>query len=207
MTVKTITLSNKWGNWRFEDLTLTLDSRLTVFTGRNGCGKTSILQALMDSHFLPSRVFTNKVCPQSFDVRDVIEFNTINEVLSGESLNVIRPFTAYSKGEQAIIRLYCSIANILEFVPTDDRLLVLIDDLGHELDPIWQHKILPSLVEDFPTAQFVITTTSPLILTQVQSDSLFFVEKRDKTSEITVSRQNEVNPGGNEINHNYTLGK
>lgn len=207
MTVKTITLSNKWGNWRFEDLTLTLDSRLTVFTGRNGCGKTSILQALMDSHFLPSRVFTNKVCPQLFDVRDVIEFNTINEVLSGESLNVIRPFTAYSKGEQAIIRLYCSIANILEFVPTDDRLLVLIDDLGHELDPIWQHKILPSLVEDFPTAQFVITTTSPLILTQVQSDSLFFVEKRDKTSEITVSRQNEVNPGGNEINHNYTLGK
>lgn len=162
------------------ELTLVLDSRLTVFTGAMGSGKTSILQALMDSPFVPLRVFTNKVCSQSFNVKDVINFTAINELVTDNPLGVALPFATYSRGEQAIIRLYCSIANTLEFVHTDDRLLVLIDDLGHELHPIWQHKILPSLLRDFQSVQFVITTTSPLILTHVQPDSLFFVEKGDE---------------------------
>lgn len=193
---KTVTLSNRWGDWRFEDLTLMLDSRLTVFTGAMGSGKTSILEAIVSNPFLPFRVFTNKVCSQSFNIRDVIGLTAIKELIVDSSLDVTLPFTAYSSGEQAIIRLYCSISSTLGImdsddrsirpivVDPDDRLLVLIDDLGRDLHPIWQHKILPLLLKDFPTVHFVVTTTSPLVLTHVQPDSLFFVEKGGEKIEV-----------------------
>lgn len=177
-SVKTVTLSNQWGNWRSSmDLTLVLDSRLTVFTGAMGSGKTSILQGLMDSPFVPFSVFTNKVYSQSFNVKDVTNFAAINELVTDNSLDVTLPLATYSRGEQAIIRLYCSISNKLESVQSDNTVLVLIDDLGDNLHPIWQYKILPLLLMDFQSVQFVITTTSPLVLTHVQPDSLFFVEK------------------------------
>lgn len=176
----TITLDN---DQRFvKDLTLTLDNRLTVFTGAMGSGKTTLLEALANNPLLPCRVFTNKVCLQYFDMGNMVNFSAF--ALLVDSLDVTLPFTAYSSSQQSIIRLYCSIANALEFVCTDDRLLVLIDDLGNDLHPIWQHKILPLLLKDFSKVQFIITTVSPLVLTHVQPDSLFFVENSNKKIKI-----------------------
>lgn len=162
-----------------ENLTLTLDSRLTVFTGANGSGKTSILKALAacihaDGNF--SWVWTNRdIGYRSYcvDISDVSDFAIVGNLILDSS----QPITAYSKGEQAIIGLYWSIANELKSVNTNDRILVLIDDLGNDLDPDWQSKILPSLLKDFPAVQFVITTTCPLVLDHVQPDNLFFLKK------------------------------
>lgn len=159
-----------------KNLTLMLDSRLTVFTGAMSSGKTSILEALATTYaekHIPWE-FTNYVTcrPQSVDISDVSDF----AIMSSLSLDTSKPFTAYSKGEQAIIGLYWSIANRLKFVNDKDSLLVLIDDLGHDLSPIWQQMILPSLLKDFPTARFVITTTSHIVLSHVPVGNLFFVK-------------------------------
>lgn len=172
-----------------KDLTLTLDSRLTVFTGATGSGKTSLLKALAwctdRNKFLPW-VLTNYnidyLSNSSEDISDLSDFAIMSTLWGKTGLDTSRSFNSYSRGEQEIVCLYWSIAKDLP--SNNDRILVLIDDLGCNLDPILQHEILPSLLSDFPTAQFVITTTSPLVLTHVQPDSLFFVGKKDKKIEV-----------------------
>lgn len=54
----------------------------------------------------------------------------------------------------------------------DGEAVVLIDELDLHLHPKWQRTIVRRLTETFPRCQFVATTHSPQIISEVQPDSL-----------------------------------
>lgn len=53
--------------------------------------------------------------------------------------------------------------------PLDLAAIVLIDEVELHLHPGWQQRILGDLIRTFPSAQFVVTTHSPQVLTTVDS--------------------------------------
>lgn len=53
--------------------------------------------------------------------------------------------------------------------PLDLAAIVLIDEVELHLHPGWQQRILGDLTRTFPSAQFVVTTHSPQVLTTVDS--------------------------------------
>jgi hypothetical protein len=52
--------------------------------------------------------------------------------------------------------------------------LIFIDEIDTYLHPTWQAKILNVLVEEFPKAQFFVTTHSPLVLWSLDKDKIDF---------------------------------
>jgi len=54
--------------------------------------------------------------------------------------------------------------------------IVLIDEIDLHLHPTWQRKIVTKLREIFPNIQFVITTHSPEILSEIKDGTVFKIE-------------------------------
>lgn len=54
---------------------------------------------------------------------------------------------------------------------TRSHAVVLIDEVDLHLHPLWQQTVLPSLLETFPRAQFIVTTHSPHVLASVDQSS------------------------------------
>jgi predicted ATP-binding protein involved in virulence len=50
--------------------------------------------------------------------------------------------------------------------------IVLIDEVDMHLHPIWQQLVLPSLLEAFPSVQFIVTTHSPQVLSTVKREQI-----------------------------------
>jgi predicted ATP-binding protein involved in virulence len=55
--------------------------------------------------------------------------------------------------------------------------LVLVDEIDLHLHPEWQRQIVRSLVETFPNIQFVVTTHSPVVLTEVEPESVVDLDR------------------------------
>lgn len=50
--------------------------------------------------------------------------------------------------------------------------IVLIDEVDMHLHPSWQQVVLPSLLEAFPSVQFIVTTHSPQVLSTVKREQI-----------------------------------
>lgn len=80
-----------------------------------------------------------------------------------------------SSGEKAVIGLVADLARQLALTnPKADNPLVglgvvLIDEIDLHLHPSWQRRLVPKLQDVFPNVQFVVTTHSPRILSEVPS--------------------------------------
>jgi predicted ATP-binding protein involved in virulence len=87
-----------------------------------------------------------------------------------------------SDGEKGTLLLVADLAMRLAIAnpERDDPLsgtgIVLIDELELHLHPGWQRAMLPGLTSTFPGCQFVVTTHSPLVLSQVQRESVFILD-------------------------------
>lgn len=57
----------------------------------------------------------------------------------------------------------------------DGQAIVLIDELDLHMHPRWQRQIVPLLTETFPNCQFITTTHSPQIISEVQPESLLLL--------------------------------
>jgi predicted ATP-binding protein involved in virulence len=81
-----------------------------------------------------------------------------------------------SDGEKCTMALFGDLARRLTIAnPTlDDPLLgegvVLIDEVELHMHPSWQRQILKKLQETFPNIQFIITTHSPIVLSEVDEN-------------------------------------
>jgi predicted ATP-binding protein involved in virulence len=64
----------------------------------------------------------------------------------------------------------------LEGNPLDGNGIVLIDEIDVHLHPKWQQKVVTRLREVFPNIQFVVTTHSPLVLSNVYSKHIRAIE-------------------------------
>ena len=85
---------------------------------------------------------------------------------NGETLNVAQ----LSQGEKSLIALVGDIARRLAILnpgltnPLTGNGIVLIDEVDLHLHPSWQRSLCDRLIETFPNCQFVLTTHSPLVI-------------------------------------------
>lgn len=108
------------------------------------------------------------------------------------SLNV----SQMSDGEKCTMALFGDLARRLTLANPDkkDPLLgegiVLIDEVELHMHPSWQRKVLSVLRETFPNIQFIITTHSPIVLSEVDENyNLFFVDNKEGKFLIQKSQQ------------------
>ncbi|MBQ7738923.1 MAG: AAA family ATPase [Desulfovibrionaceae bacterium] len=66
-----------------------------------------------------------------------------------------------------------AIANPALSNPLEGEAVVLIDELELHMHPIWQNRLIDSLQEIFPNTQFIVTTHSPLILSNVHPENVW----------------------------------
>ncbi len=88
--------------------------------------------------------------------------------------------------------------------------IVLIDEIDTYLHPEWQRTILNVLVDEFPNIQFVVTTHSADVLSNIDThkDKDYFVYKLERSEDgmdcLELDPRAEYNPFGAEINDIYT---
>ena len=52
--------------------------------------------------------------------------------------------------------------------PLEGQAIVLIDEVELHLHPQWKRKVIPALENTFPNCQFVVSTHSPQVISEVQ---------------------------------------
>lgn len=88
-----------------------------------------------------------------------------------------------SDGEKNLLVMVADIARRLAIAnpdPTKNALegegIILIDEIELHLHPQWQRDIIPRLTSTFPNCQFIVTTHSPQVLSNVKKENVFVVE-------------------------------
>ncbi|WP_224368547.1 AAA family ATPase [Hyalangium versicolor] len=106
--------------------------------------------------------------------------------------------TQLSSGEKALLTLVSDLArrlSILNPIAADPRLsegVVLIDEVDLHLHPRWQRMLLPALERTFPHCQFIVTTHSPQVISEVKPECIYLLERKDGE---TVARRPESSFG------------
>lgn len=114
-------------------------------------------------------------------------------------------FTPLSSGEQALqnilswLSLVPSYENILSCsaVPIHDNILLLLDEVDLYMHPEWQRKFLKCLSDElaleYPNKhiQIIISTHSPLVLSDIPSSNIIYLEKNDE--KCTIAQRSEQN--------------
>lgn len=87
-----------------------------------------------------------------------------------------------SDGEKSLILMVADIAYRLalanpnaEYCLTGEG-IILIDEIDLHLHPAWQREVIPCLTKTFPNIQFLATTHSPQVLSNVSSDKVYLIE-------------------------------
>jgi len=121
---------------------------------------------------------------------------TVNK--QGEELIV----NQLSDGEKCLLALAGDLARRLaianpdrNYNPLEGSGVVLIDEIELHLHPKWQRAIIPNLKKTFPNCQFIITTHSP----QVISDLKWVHLLRSTSEEITIDRVPSFGKDSNRI--------
>jgi len=85
-----------------------------------------------------------------------------------------------SDGEKCLLALVGDLARRLAILsgssgqdPLSMAGVVLIDEIDLHLHPAWQREILPKLVQTFSNCQFIVSTHSPQILSDVRPEAIF----------------------------------
>jgi predicted ATP-binding protein involved in virulence len=87
-----------------------------------------------------------------------------------------------SDGEKLLLALTADLARRLAMVyaastdPLEGEAIVLIDEIELHLHPSWQRTALAKLRSTFPNCQFIVTTHSPQVLSEVPNDAVFLVQ-------------------------------
>lgn len=107
---------------------------------------------------------------------------------NGQKLNVAQ----LSDGEKCVLAMFGDLAKRLSLAnpKLDNPLLgegvVLIDEIELHMHPSWQRKILGVLKRTFPNIQFIITTHSPIVLSEVDdSYKVIFMSTEDNETKLT----------------------
>ena len=83
-----------------------------------------------------------------------------------------------SAGERGLLALVADLARRLAVAfpsaenPLEERAIVLLDEIELHLHPAWQRRVLPSLRRTFPHCQFIVTTHSPQVISEVPNDAV-----------------------------------
>lgn len=98
-----------------------------------------------------------------------------------------------SDGEKCLLAMVGDLARRLAIAnpdlenPLEGAGVVLIDEIELHLHPEWQRAVMPALTRTFPNCQFIVTTHSPQVLSQVKPESIFILERTEE-GEIIANR-------------------
>lgn len=87
-----------------------------------------------------------------------------------------------SDGERLFLVLTADLARRLAITyakqsdPLEGEAIVLIDEIELHLHPSWQRRVLGALRQTFPNCQFIVTTHSPQVLSEVPNDAVILVK-------------------------------
>lgn len=87
-----------------------------------------------------------------------------------------------SDGEKLVLAVTADIARRLAMTypkhadPLQQEAIVLVDEVELHLHPQWQRRVLPAWMCTFPGCQFVVTTHSPQVISEVPGDAVFLVK-------------------------------
>jgi predicted ATP-binding protein involved in virulence len=104
---------------------------------------------------------------------------------NGETLNVAQ----LSQGEKSLMALVGDIARRLAMLnpaldnPLTGDGIILIDEVDLHMHPSWQRSLIDRLTQTFPNCQFVLTTHSPLVISDCK-DVLVYTLTNGKLQEI-----------------------
>lgn len=111
-------------------------------------------------------------------------------------------FTKESSGEEALLKLYGRIFWIYNVLGCRKNNLILIDEIDLYMHPKWQRNLVNCLVEDIGNligknnkAQIIITTHSPIFLSDIPKANIIFLKNEGETCVVDSN-----------INHRDTLG-
>jgi predicted ATP-binding protein involved in virulence len=88
-----------------------------------------------------------------------------------------------SDGEKCLIAMVGDLARRLAIAnpglddPLEGEGVVLIDEIELHLHPAWQRMIIPALERSFPNCQFIVTTHSPQVLSNVKPEAIYLLEQ------------------------------
>lgn len=100
---------------------------------------------------------------------------------NGETLNVAQ----LSQGEKSLIALVGDIARRLSMMnpslenPLHGDGIILIDEVDLHLHPQWQRALISRLANTFPNCQFVLTTHSPLVISDPKEVLVYLLNDGD----------------------------
>lgn len=101
-----------------------------------------------------------------------------------KTLNV----TQLSQGEKSLMALVGDIARRLAMMnpkldnPLHGKGIILIDEIDMHLHPQWQRSIIQRLQTTFPNCQFILTTHSPLVISDTQNILVYDLDGQDITA-------------------------
>ncbi|MBD1808617.1 AAA family ATPase [Microcoleus sp. FACHB-SPT15] len=90
-----------------------------------------------------------------------------------------------SDGEKCLLAMVGDLARRLAITnsslpdPLQGSGVVLIDEIELHLHPKWQREIIPALTRTFPNCQFIVTTHSPQVISQVKPEGIYILERTD----------------------------
>ncbi len=88
-----------------------------------------------------------------------------------------------SDGEKCLLAMVSDLARRLAIAnpgladPLQGEGIILIDEIELHFHPQWQRGILPTLSSTFPNCQFIVTTHSPQIVSDVQPDAIYILQQ------------------------------
>ncbi|MBE9198811.1 MULTISPECIES: AAA family ATPase [unclassified Nodularia (in: cyanobacteria)] len=91
-----------------------------------------------------------------------------------------------SDGEKCLLAMVGDLARRLAIAnpglsdPLQGSGIILIDEIELHLHPKWQRGIIPDLTRTFPNCQFIVTTHSPQVISDVKPEGIYILEKTDK---------------------------
>lgn len=74
--------------------------------------------------------------------------------------------------------------------PLEGEGIILIDEIDLHLHPAWQRHVIPALKETFPNCQFLLSTHSPQILSHLDRNSIWLLER--SRSSISAKRPEDA---------------
>lgn len=103
-----------------------------------------------------------------------------DELLVKHGTDYFFPFRLLSEGFRSIIGLIGDIAyRMAELNPhirADTSGIVIIDDIDLHLHPSWQRQVINAFRHIFPNIQFILTTHSPQVLSNVPRENVFILK-------------------------------
>jgi predicted ATP-binding protein involved in virulence len=88
-----------------------------------------------------------------------------------------------SDGEKCLLAMVSDLARRLAIAnpgladPLQGEGIVLIDEIELHFHPQWQRGILPTLAATFPNCQFIVSTHSPQIISDVQPEAVYLLQQ------------------------------